>query len=516
MTKTPPIVRPGEPAMHDIIERAVTRRSFMRAGASGGALFVATSPLLVSCTWFARRFGFEAVAANSHDTVTVPKGYSWQVLMKWGDGLWSDSLPFDEASRGTGASQEKAVGDNNDGMSLFTHQGRSILALNNEYVNLSIFFGNRQSRKPETPDDMRKSKAAHGVTVCEIGEKGGKWSLVRDSPYNRRITADTPMQITGPAAGHDLLKTKADPSGTLSLGTWNNCANGQTPWGTYLTCEENFNGYFTNSDPFYEIPRALQRYGIGQRNWGYDWASSDERFDVSKHPNEANRCGYVVEIDPLDPKSTPKKRTALGRLKHENAELVVNGDGRVVVYMGDDERGEFLYRFISHGKYVKGGNNRDLLENGTLYAAKFHDDLRGEWLELNPQSTGMSSLAEICIHTREAASKAGATTMDRPESVAVNPKKAEVYCALTNNVNRGRKPNRGGDRTPVGGPNPRARNRFGQIVRWRPDKGDHAASGFAWDLFVLAGNPQGAQGRAARISQYQCGQYVQFTRRAKI
>ena len=279
------------------------------------------------------------------------------------------------------------------------------------------------------------------------------------------------MAITGPAAGHELMKTSADPTGTQTLGTWANCANGHTPWGTYLTCEENFDGYFTQSDDDDDLSDELERYGIGSKDWGYKWASVDERFDLTENPNEPNRVGYVVEIDPLDPKSTPKKRTALGRFKHENAELVINIDGRVVIYMGDDERGEFLYRFISDRKYVEGGDNRDLLESGQLYAAKFHDDLRGEWLALTPETTDMATQAEVCIHTRQAASEVDATTMDRPESIAANQATAEVYCSLTNNKHRGKKSNRGGDDMPVGGPNPRRKNKYwpdrSLATRWR-------------------------------------------------
>ncbi len=485
----------GDVEINHIIERVLSRRAFIGGSAAFGVAAMVGSgvPGLEARSLAGNALTFQAVAANSADSVTVPAGYSWDVLMSWGDELWSKSQPLDEQSGGTGASQELSVGDNNDGMYLFSHQGRSILALNNEYANRPTLFGNRDASRPQTLDDVRKGMAAHGVTICEISQsqhkKSGKWSIVKDSPFNRRITATTPMQITGPAAGHDLMKTKADPSGTRSLGTWANCANGQTPWHTYLTCEENFNGYFTRSDLTRDIPEVLQRYGIGARDWGYNWASSDERFDVSEHPFEPNRVGYVVEIDPLDPKSTPKKRTALGRFKHENAELVINGDGRVVVYMGDDERGEFLYRFVSDGKFIEGGDNRDLLDSGQLYAAKFHDDLRGEWLALTPQTTGMASQALICIHTRQAASAVGATTMDRPESIAANLATAEVYCALTNNKHRGKKPNRGGDDMPVGGPNPRAQNKYGQIVRWRSDEGDHTRPGFDWQLFVLAGNP---------------------------
>jgi secreted PhoX family phosphatase len=303
------------------------------------------------------------------------------------------------------------------------------------------------------------------------------------------VTPATELDLTGPAAGHDLLKTAADPTGTKTLGTWNNCGNGKTPWGTYLACEENFNGYFSSSVEDVEISPELKRYGVSNEDWGYGWAKVDERFDISKHPNEPNRAGYVVELDPADPSSTPKKRTALGRFKHENAEVVINSDGKVVVYMGDDERGEFLYRYVSNGVYAPGNPTDTLLEDGSLSVAKFADDGTGQWMALTPETTGMSSMAEICVHTRQAGSAVGATTMDRPEWVAANPNAAEVYCALTNNKNRGIKPNAGGDATPVGGPNPREGNKYGQIVRWRPDGADHTADGFAWDLYVLAGNP---------------------------
>ena len=468
---------------------AVSRRGFV----AGAAAFVASAgagggPVRAG----ADRFGFRPVAANRRDTVTVPEGYDWRVVARWGDPLWSGAAPFDPATRGDGASQERAFGDNNDGMEVFQDaDGRSVLAVNNEYVNRAVFY---PGGAPRGRDDVRKGKAGHGVSIFEIAETGGAWSIVLDSPYNRRITADTPMEITGPARGHRLVATAADPAGVSSLGTWNDCGSGRTPWGTYLACEENFHGYFSSSDPALEIPPAFARYGIGREDRGHGWAAADARFDVARHPNEPNRAGYVVEIDPLAPASVPRKRTALGRFKHENAEVVLAADGRAVVYMGDDERGEFVYRFVSAGRYAGGGDNSRLLEDGALFAAKFHGGGRGEWVELTPEAAGMASRAEVCIHTRMAASAVGATTMDRPEWVAAHPGKPEIYCCLTNNRNRGRKPNKGGDPTPVGGPNPRAGNLYGQIVRWRPDGGDHLAPGFAWDLFVVAGNPAAGGG----------------------
>lgn len=492
LTRATADIREAAPDFRKLAESALSRRAFLDGGLSLSVAIFFAAPAAVSPSPAAAnsgRLGFRPVAANTLDTVTVPEGYSWHIVARWGDPLWSNSPPFDHASHGTGASQERAFGDNVDGMALFADGDRSILAVNNEYVTLAIFPRGGADGKSMTADDVRKSKAAHGVSIVEIARKDGRWSIVKDSRYNRRITADTPMKITGPARGHGLLKTAQDGSGTGVNGTWNDCGNGRTPWGTYLACEENFNSYFSSSDPNFKPSAEMARYGIRAKDYGYAWATVDERFDISKHPNEPNRAGYVVEIDPLNPSSIPRKRTALGRFKHENAEVVLAANGQAVVYMGDDERGEFLYRFVSSGRYVEGGDNSDLLSDGILFAAKFADGGRGEWVELTPESTGMKSLAEICVYTRQAASAVKATTMDRPEWVAANPWKPEVYCCLTNNTNRGKKPNAGGDATPVGGPNPRAGNKYGQIVRWAPDGGDHLADGFAWDLFVVAGNP---------------------------
>lgn len=491
------MVRPApEVVDFDVLaENAISRRSFLGGGVAFGATaFVMGSTVMSAGQAMAAtshqpsRLAFEMVKANDLDTISVPKGYRWDVVASWGDPLWSNAPVFDPTTGGTGASQELAFGDHNDGIDYFQVNGHHLLAVNNEYTNRKTLHINRAEGIPTTADDIRKSKAAHGVSIIEIAKRNGKWSIVQDSPYNRRITADTEMDVTGPARGHDWVKTAADPQGITAKGTWNNCGSGATPWGTYLTCEENFNGYFSASDTEFKTTDAMKRYGINTKDAGYKWAMADDRFDISKNPNEPNRFGYVVEIDPSNPNAKPKKRTALGRFKHENAEVAIAANGHVVVYLGDDERGEFLYRFVTAGKYQAGGNNADLLDTGTLYVAKFHDNNRGEWLPLTPETTGMTA-AEIAIHTRIAASKVGATTMDRPEWVAVNPRKVEAYCALTNNTNRGLKPNAGGDATPAAGPNPRVKNAYGQIVRWEPMNEDHTAKDFAWDLFVLAGNP---------------------------
>jgi len=482
--------RPSETDFDRVLDRAMSRRDVLKGVVALGGVAAFGNTLMPSQASAAQtRFAFDAIAISTADDVTVPPGYTARVLSSWGDPLWSDAPDFDHATRGTGESQARAFGDNNDGMEVYPHGDKFVLIVNNEYTNRSVIWGNRAEGEAENDDDILKGMNAHGLTVVEIQQNYGTWSMVKDSPYNRRLTPDVEMDITGPAAGHELMKTVADPDGMVARGTFNNCGNGSTPWGTYLACEENFNGYFATEDQEHPVSEEMQRYGISPAGRGYGWHQIDDRFDLAKESNEYNRHGYVTEVDATDPDSRPKKRTALGRFKHENAEVVVNGDGHIVVYLGDDERGEFLYRYISDGVYAPGAETDSLLEKGKLYAAKFNDDGTGEWLELSPEATGMASTAEVCIHTRQAASAVGATTMDRPEWVSANPKAAEVYCCLTNNSNRGIEPNAGGDETTVGGPNPRKANKYGQIVRWRPDSADHTSSSFAWDLYVLAGNP---------------------------
>ncbi|WP_420337765.1 PhoX family protein [Roseibium sp.] len=482
--------RPEENDFDRIVESAISRRGFLGGVLAFGS-FTALGTSLVPTGAKASdgRFAFTQIPTSTADAVIVPEGYKSEVLVQWGDPLWSGVPEFDDATRGTADSQARAFGDNTDGMDVFSHDGKTLLVVNNEYTNRDIIALSAEDKRIMAEDDIAKGMMAHGISVVEIANDGGAWKIVKDSPYNRRITPRSEMELTGPAAGHDLMKTEADPTGTKSLGTWNNCGNGVTPWGTYLTCEENFNGYFSAPEnPDHEVTPELARYGVSATDWGYNWAVIEDRYDVSKHPNEPNRAGYVVEIDPTDPTSTPKKRTALGRFKHENAEAVVNNDGRIVVYMGDDERGEFVYRYVSNGVYAPGASTDELLNDGILYVAKFSDNGTGAWVALTPETTGMDQ-AEIHIHTRQAGSKVGATTMDRPEWISANPKAPEIYCCLTNNKNRGVKPNAGGDDTSVNGPNPREKNNYGQIVRWRPDGGDHTAPGFTWDLYVLAGNP---------------------------
>jgi secreted PhoX family phosphatase len=478
-----------------VVEAALSRRGVLSGllafGSGAAAMAAGLAPLRATAS--GARFAFTPIAAQTDQTVHVPEGYDWRVLVRWGDPLFSDAPAFDHATGGEADTADRVFGENTDGMESFVVDGRQLIAVNHEYTNRDVNLPHAEEGAPTGIEDVRKLQKLQGVTVMELRAGDAGWQVETDSPYNRRITHLTPMRIVGPAAGHDLLRTAADPTGTQALGTLNNCGSGKTPWGTYLTCEENFNGYFGATaapDLTDRVAGGYARYGIGPEGWGYDYHKWDARFDTAQEPNEPHRAGWVVEIDPADPKSTPVKHTGLGRFKHENAEVVLAPGGRVVAYMGDDERGEFLYRFVSDGTYVPGGPTEGLLDAGTLYVAKFHEDGTGAWLALTPETTGMANLAEVLIFARQAGSAVGATTMDRPEWISANPHAPEVYCCLTNNKNRGVQPNAGGDETPVGGPNPREANNYGQIVRWRPEGGDHAADGFTWDLYVMAGNPE--------------------------
>lgn len=485
----------------------LSRRGFISAGAlCGAALFMggnllsrsaladgvsaASSPLL----------GFESIDAATRDTLTLPPGYRASVLISWGQPLHTGGPAFDPSGKGSADAQEVQFGDNNDGMSLFAFPddpNRALMAINNEYTNYRYLYPH--GGLPTSAEDVRKAQASEGVSVIEVQRKGDGWQFVQDSPYNRRIHGNTPIRLSGPAQGHALLRTQADINGSRVLGTFQNCANGKTPWGTYLTCEENFTDCFGSSDPKQTFNAAQKRYGAVAASKDISWHPHDPRFDLALNPNEFNRHGWVVEIDPFDPQSVPVKRTALGRFKHENAALAQTRDGRAVVYMGDDERGEFIYKFISRDRidtqHPKA--NRDLLDYGTLYVARFdagdnHPDRpkgQGQWIELRhgkngiDASQGFANQAEVLIHARLAASVVNATRMDRPEWIVVSPKDGQVYCTLTNNAKRGE------DGQPVGGPNPREKNVYGQILRWKAHNDDHGADRFDWDLFVVAGNP---------------------------
>jgi uncharacterized protein len=437
--------------------------------------------------------GFSGVPVSTDDTVAVPPGYVADVLYAWGDPV-SAGPAFKADASNTADEQAVQAGMHHDGIHFFPLPAgsdgstRGLLAINHEYTDDGLLHPS--GMEPWTAEKVLKSQAAHGVAVIEVRLDGARWEVVRPSPYARRVTAYTPIEFSGPAAGDALLRTGADRTGRTALGTFNNCANGYTPWGTYLTCEENFNGYFVNRSG--AIPSRQARYGITDKGSGYRWQEFDERFDAARHPNEPNRFGWVVEIDPYDPARPPVKRTAMGRFKHEGAALAVAPDRRVVFYMGDDERFEYIYKFVSRDRY-DGSNraaNHRVLDDGTLYVARFDADSTGQWLELTSgkngldASAGFPSQAEVVINARGAGDVVRATRMDRPEWIAVHPKTGEVYCALTNNVNRGAE-----GRPPIDAANPRPNNVFGHIIRWRERGGDPTATAFEWDVFLLCGDP---------------------------
>ncbi|TSE34982.1 hypothetical protein Tchar_01039 [Tepidimonas charontis] len=484
--------------------------------------------------------GFTAVAASSGDAVVVPAGYVATAFLPWGEPINAQAPAWKPDASNTAADQEQQVGDNHDGIHYFgfnaagngpgDRSDEGLLVFNHEYINPEYFYAPdtdaQDWRLPFTLEKARKGQAGHGVTVAHIRRKAdGSWEHVKNSPYNRRIHGNTPIAIQGPAAGHPLMKTAADPTGTEVLGTLNNCGNGWTPWGTYLTCEENFNGYFGwNGEHTQTV--LEKRYGITQDGFGYLWHTVDSRFDVNANPNEPHRFGWIVEIDPFSPTSKPVKRTALGRFKHENAALSIAPNGKVVVYMGCDERNEYIYKFVSSGTFDAANPysaaNRRLLEEGTLYVARFDAGATpadkmgtGVWIPLLPSTVGVdgralrnnphfaaSSDAEvralILIKARQAADAVGATMMDRPEWVAVNPKNpGNVYVTLTNNSRRGGTTSNSPDgtttagsaRPPVDEANPRANNVWGHIIRWTEAGNDPTATTFNWDIFVLAGQP---------------------------
>jgi uncharacterized protein len=488
----------GNPALSDLLPERRSRRQILQGGLAAAAVtfFGSARPREALGQSGRPLFTFTGVPTSRADAVTVPPGYTAEVVYAWGDPI-SEGPAFKQDASNAAAEQEQQAGMHHDGLHFFSlpagsqNGTRGLLAVNHEYTDDGLLHvGGMQ---PWTAEKVAKSQAAHGVGIVEVALVSGTWTVVRPSAYARRITGRTPIRFDGPAAGHALLQTAADPGGTTALGTLNNCAHGYTPWGTYLTCEENFNGYFVNESD--AVPPLQKRYGITKTGFRYRWHEHDPRFDAAQHPNEPNRFGWVVEIDPFDPKSQPVKHTALGRIKHEGAWVTLAPNRRVVVYMSDDERFEYIYKFVSRNPYVAGDRQgaMRLLQDGTLYVARFDADGSGEWLELvlgkngiGP-AAGFASQADVLVNARGAADLAGATRMDRPEWIAVHPKTGEAYCTLTNNSQRGESGKPGTDPA-----NPRVNNTFGHIVRWREDGANAAATRFAWDVFVLAGDPASA------------------------
>ncbi|MFI7439476.1 PhoX family protein [Nonomuraea indica] len=554
----------GNTYFGDVVAQAMSRRGVLRAGALGALVAgtgvagaVGAAPALADPAGpeeAALRGGgrsnlrFTPVPPNTDDALRVPGGYTSSVVVRWGDPVLPDAPEFDFDKQSAEA-QAKQFGYNCDYVTLFPMgRDRGLLWVNHEYTTEALMFRGYQGGGAATEEQIKIAMAAHGGSVVEVERvKGtGEWKLVTSGRrrYNRRITVHTPMRFTGPAAGSDLLKTAADPSGTKPVGMLNNCAGGTTPWGTVLTAEENFDQYFVNGDKVPEAQRPyIARYTIpfGTSSSSRRFDRVEERFDLAKHPNEVNRFGWIVEIDPFDPDSTPVKRTALGRFKHEAATTTVAPDGRLVVYMGDDSRFEYVYKFVSKDRYRPGNDrhNRRLLDEGTLYAARFTGDSpaaeldgsgklpsdgafdgSGTWIPLvsgdRSYVEGMTA-AEVLVYTRAAADRAGRSTadkigptkMDRPEDVERNPVTGAVYIALTNNSNR--------TAAQVDEANPRASNKHGHVLELVERRGDPTELTFAWSLPLVCGDPKDASTYFAgfdksKVSPISCPDNLAFDR----
>ncbi len=480
------------------------RRQLLRAGSAGLLPLLAMGGCAIGGGNAAALppIGFTSVPPSRADAVVVPAGYVAQVLAPWGEpvGIAGQMPAWKPDASNSAAEQALQMGMHHDGLEYFALDGsrRGLLVINHEYTDDGLLHPGGQT--PWTPDKVHKAQAAHGMAVIEIELQGGRWQMVRPSRYARRVTASTPCALRGPAAGHPLLRTAADPAARSVLGTIGNCAGSRTPWGTFLSGEENWSNYFTAAD----VPTAHERrWDIGRATW-YRWPEHDERFDTVRHPNEPNRFGWVVELDPLDPARPPIKRTALGRAAHEGATVAVTREGRAAVYSGEDRPFEYIYRFVSRDAIrdatpalSAAQANAELLDHGTLYVARFDAGGRGRWLPLvhghGPltAANGFADQGEVLVKTRQAADALGATRMDRPEWVAVSPGNRGVdrwvdrwvYCTLTNNADRGA-PGKPG----VDAANPRQNNQMGQIIRWQED-GDFDGETFSWNHLLLAGDP---------------------------
>jgi hypothetical protein len=493
-----PVSPVDRPTFGEVLGARYGRRAFLRGALGVTAVAALGGPGRAGAAArdggeAAGAFAFSELAAGVDGDHHVAEGYRAEVLIRWGDPILPGTPAFDPASQ-TAAAQEAQFGYNNDFIGFLPlpagteGAGRGLLAVNHEYTEPALMFPEDRPRDAET---AAVEMAAHGHSVVEVARGAdGRWRYRPDSPYNRRISArSTEIALSGPAAGHERLRTGADPEGRRVLGTLNNCAGGVTPYGSVLIAEENFHFYFSGSPAEAGERRNHARYGVPGE--AYDWARFHDRFDLGAEPREPNRFGWVVEIDPYDPDATPVKRTALGRFKHEGAETVANGDGRLVTFMGDDQRFEYVYRFVSHGRLdpEHREHNFGLLDAGTLSVARFNADGSVDWLPLvhgqGPLTAdnGFASQADVLIEARRAADLLGATPMDRPEDVAIDAEGGRVYVMLTSNERRA------ADGTNAA--NPRAANAAGHMVEIRARGGDFANDQDHWEVLALCGDPAG-------------------------
>jgi uncharacterized protein len=440
---------------------------------------------------------FQPITLDSSDALIVPPGYTANVLIKWGDPLFPGVPPMDIHAQSS-ALQLQQFGYNNDYIGLFSlphHRSNTpnhaIMAVNHEWTWGQMMVPGFTRFLDYTQDQVDADMAAHGMTMVEIERVDREWRYRVSSPYNRRISAFTVCELTGPAAGSTYLQTRDDPSGTRVIGTFQGCGGGVTPYGTFLSAEEGWMNYFGYTDRMSaDDPRRANHrtYGVFPQASERGWERFYERYDVSKEPNEPFRFGWVVEVDPYDPASAPKKRTALGRLKRECAETAIGKDGRLAVYMGEDQAFQCMYKFVTAGQVdpKNRGANRDLLDTGTLYVAKFNDDGTGQWLPLVAGEGALASWtqAQVLVDTRGAAAAVGGTKMDKPEGFRPNPVTGKVYCNLTNNPARG-----AAGQPETNRANPRVNNINGHVIEVSEDGNDHSATTFTWEVFIRCGNP---------------------------
>lgn len=520
-----------------VLERHLSRRQMLAGAAAAVPLLTLPAALATSGEAEAATgtLSFTPVPETLKDGLFVPDGYVADIVIRWGDPLVAGLGPFDVRNQ-TPEDMAKRFGFNNDMIAIFPETYREpglvgnsaaggdrayLMCVNQEFASGANMF----TDYPLTGDPKRNHALVEmeslGVTVLRVVQKDGRWTYDPASKFNRRITATTPFAISGPAAGHPLLKTAADPTGTRVLGTYGNCSGGFTPWGTYLSGEENINLYFAGAASVTDanVKADHTEFRVSPDRSEARWEAHDPRFDVTtpEGMHEPYRFGYVVEIDPYDPASTPKKRTSLGRCKHEAAQMALTREGQAVVYTGDDETFEYVYKFVSAGRFKRGDRkaNMNLLDRGILFAACFNDDGSGVWLPLDlddPESgpklkaaknadgsPRFPTQAEICIHTRRAGDAVGATPMDRPEDIEPTRDAnfvgtGKVYVVLTGNPGRGTGSAPRGRSSDRNEANPRPNNRCGHIIEITEGGNDHAARRFTWRLFVLAGDPVAGKG----------------------
>ena len=573
---------PARPTLHDdedlntsanasfnqVLDARLSRRSLLRGGVGTAATAVLGSWGLSACgggndspaSTTIEKLGFTAVAKNTLDAVTVPTGYTASVLIALGDPLTASTPAY--KNDGTDTGFDNRSGDHHDGMEYFglsadgtrrDPQGseRGLLVMNHEALTDQFLHANGVTANPRPPAESDKEIPAHGVSIVEVRKTSGKFAYVQASSYNRRITPHTPIELSGPARGNALMKTKYSTAGTATRGTINNCGTGYTPWGTFLTGEENWAGYFTRSATDNAARTgidakgvvSLNRYGRAQgaaSRHGWETSGSDDkyaRFNIGKtgssadgtddYRHELNGMGYIVEIDPYDGSVAIKKRTGLGRFAHESAAFGLQVAGRpLAVYMGDDSRGEYIYKYVSDASWSAADaspTNRiatgdKYLDSGKLYVAKFNADGSGSWIELSLANTAISGYAnysfadqgDVVINARLAADAVGATKMDRPEWCAVHPGTGEIYYTLTNNSNRKLQPT--SSQFGLDAANPRSYsdsfaggtagapgNVNGHIIRMREAGDNGTALSFTWDVYLF-GAESGASTSTVNLS----------------